>query len=47
MGDTLLYLREAIDLVKLFLDLEIGLTDLLMTDAFSRDNDSILHNEYS
>lgn len=41
MGDTLLYFREAMDLVKLFLDLEMGLTDLLMTDAFSLDKDSM------
>lgn len=40
MGDTLLYFREAMDFVKLFLDLEMGLTDRLMTDAFSRDKDS-------
>lgn len=47
MGDTLLYFSEAIDLVKLFFDLTIGLTDLLMPDAFSRDKDSILHYRYS
>ena len=47
IGDTLLSFREAIDLVKLFLDLEIGLTDLLMTDAFSRDKYSMLRSCYN
>jgi hypothetical protein len=46
MGEILLSLRDAMDLVMLFLDLLIGLTDRFNVDDFSLDKESILLNIY-
>jgi hypothetical protein len=45
MGDTLLSLREAIDLV-IFLETLIGLTDRLMVVDFSLESDSAYMSKY-
>jgi hypothetical protein len=46
MGDILLSFKEAIDLVMLFLEILIGLTDRLMVVDFSLESDSIWIHEY-